>query len=355
MVMDPVEWPIAAPAADRPVEPARRAGGDRLATVRRDFFLNSAQRLSEQERALMTAMLHELVAGLADELRAALPSEAGAAAADRPEREPEALISELNAARLLDRADLVALLLRRADADRIASATRPHLDPHRSPLVQSLAGDADAVLAAAAMAVVLARGRRRDRFGQSLIDFDDLSAESAVAIVHAIGAAMRPELDPASADRMLSAACLRLLSRHDEGLRLDALVAALVRALDRADRLDDELLASAAHEGELDLLAAGLARRAGIDGEDAFRHLASPADGRLMMLLRMAGASRSLAARLLADIGELLGIADPGEEIAHFDRIDTAAVEATRGWLRLDPHYRVACLALGGSHGQRTV
>ena len=71
--MDPVEWPIAAPAADRPVEPARRAGGDRLATVRRDFFLDSAQRLSEQERALMTAMLHELVAGLADELRAALP------------------------------------------------------------------------------------------------------------------------------------------------------------------------------------------------------------------------------------------------------------------------------------------
>ena len=352
--MDPVEWPIAAPAADRPVELARRAGGDRLATVRRDFFLDSAQRLSEQERALMTAMLHELIAGLADELWATLRDEAAEKSAI-VEREPEALIADLVASGLLDRVDLVALLLRRADADRIASATRPHLDPHRSLMLQSLAGDGDASVSAAAMALVLARGRRRDRFGQSLIDFDDLSAESAVAIVHAIGAALRPELDPANADRMVSAACLSLLSRHDEGLRLDALVAALVRALDEAGRLDDEMLAAAAHEGELDLLAAGLAHRAGIDGEDAFRHLASPADGRLMMLLRMAGASRSLAARLLADIGELLGIADPGHEIAGFDQIDAAAVDAARGWLRLDPHYRIACLALGGSHGQRTV
>lgn len=349
--MDPVEWPIAAPAADRPVEPARRAGGNRLATVRRDFFLDPAQRLSEQERALMTAMLHELVAGLADELRAALHPEAADKSAERPYREPEALIADLAATGLLDRADLVALLLRRADADRIASAARPHLDPHRSLLVQSLAGDGDANVAAAAMALVLARGRRRDRFGQSLIDFDDLSAESAVAIVNAIGAALGPELDAESADRLLSAACIQLLSRHDEGLRLDALVAALVRALDETDRLDDEMLAGAAHEGELDLLAAGLARRAGIDGEDAFRLLASPADGRLMMLLRMAGASRSLAARLLADIGELLGIADPGHEIAGFDQIDPTAVEAARGWLRLDPHYRSARLALGGAHG----
>ena len=249
----------------------------------------------------MTAMLHGLITEIADELRAALPPEAADKATERSEREPEAVIADLAAAGLLDRADLVALLLRRADADRIASATRPHLDSHRSLLVQSLASDADANVSAAAMALVLARGRRRDRFGQSLIDFDDLSAESAVAIVHAVGAALRPELDPASADRRLSAACISLLSRHDEGLRLDALVAALVRALDEADRLDDDLLAAAAHEGELDLLAAGLARRAGIDGEDAFRYLASPADGRLMMLLahgrRIAFARRAIARR----------------------------------------------------------
>ena len=55
--MMPEEWPIAAPAADGNA-PARLAGRGRLSTVRRDFFLDPAKRLTEQERALMTAMLH---------------------------------------------------------------------------------------------------------------------------------------------------------------------------------------------------------------------------------------------------------------------------------------------------------
>src|SRR3954449_12121233 len=70
--MIPNEWPIGASAADQNA-PARRAGRDRLSTVRVDFFLTSAERLSEQERALMTAMLHCLVGDRADESRAALP------------------------------------------------------------------------------------------------------------------------------------------------------------------------------------------------------------------------------------------------------------------------------------------
>ena len=72
--MVPEEWPIAAPAADPMVVPARHAGRARLDTVRQDFFLNPQERLSEQERALMTAMLHAIVSDIADELRVALPA-----------------------------------------------------------------------------------------------------------------------------------------------------------------------------------------------------------------------------------------------------------------------------------------
>src|SRR2546429_354843 len=69
--MMPEEWPIAVPAADGNVS-ARLARRGRLSTVRRDFFLDPAKRLTEQERALMTAMIHCLVGDVADATRAAL-------------------------------------------------------------------------------------------------------------------------------------------------------------------------------------------------------------------------------------------------------------------------------------------
>src|SRR5437764_12512328 len=108
-MMMPEEWPIAAPAADGN-GPAHPAGRGRLATVRADFFLDPAERLTEQERALMTAMLHGLVGDTADELRALLPN-GWAAANDEGNLD---LIEALRTTRLLDRPALIALLLRRA-------------------------------------------------------------------------------------------------------------------------------------------------------------------------------------------------------------------------------------------------
>ena len=64
--MIPVEWPIAAGAADQLVETARAAGRDRLAIVRRDLFLDDRARLTEQERAGMSARLGALVDQVAD-------------------------------------------------------------------------------------------------------------------------------------------------------------------------------------------------------------------------------------------------------------------------------------------------
>src|SRR3954447_724653 len=119
--MMPEEWPLGASAADQNA-PARRTGRDRLSTVRVDFFLTSAERLSEQERALMTAMLHCLVGDIADELRAAIPDGALTAAANDDGN--LALLETLSAARRLDRPALVRLLLRRADEERIATAAR---------------------------------------------------------------------------------------------------------------------------------------------------------------------------------------------------------------------------------------
>ena len=116
--MMPEEWPIAASPAEGNAA-ARAAGRGRLSTVRLDFFLNPAERLTEQERALMTAMLHCLVRDIAGEIRAALPT--GWAGANDDDSE---VIDALTRSGLLDDPQLMLLLLRRADEERIGTAAR---------------------------------------------------------------------------------------------------------------------------------------------------------------------------------------------------------------------------------------
>src|SRR6185437_1414976 len=165
--MMPEEWPIAADPADRNT-PARAAGRGRLSTVRIDFFLNPAERLTEQERALMTAMLHCLIGDVASEIRAALP--AGWTSANDDEA---ALVEALTRAGMLDDSDLMALLLRRADEERIGTAARARNGRRDARVLQGLVSHENGAVSAAAMALILARARRRDRFGQCLAAFDD--------------------------------------------------------------------------------------------------------------------------------------------------------------------------------------
>jgi len=327
--MMPVEWPLAASAADRQVEPARpRAGSDRLAIATVDFFLDDGSRLTDEERALMAAMLRGLVSDMADELIAALPPMLAAQA----EQAREGLYRRLRRARLLEREGLVALLLRRADEQQLGGRT-----DRGEPTLTALVGDKDGQVAEAAMGLTLARGRRRDRFGRLGVEFDDLSAEDAVALVHAVAAGLRDVLD-SEADQPLAAAAQILLARHDEGRRLEASVAALTRALEAAGRADDAMVQKLAQDRDAALLVGLLARRAGIDLLDAWNYFTG---SDAMMLVRLAGCDRTTAAQILAGFEPMSG--DHAERIIdRFDAIDDATVERCRRWMRLDPHYRAA-------------
>jgi Uncharacterised protein conserved in bacteria (DUF2336) len=348
--MMPEEWPIAAPAGDHDA-PARSGGRDRLSTVRADFFLDSATRLTEQERALMTAMLHCLVGDIADELRAALPK-GWSAANDQSNLE---LIEKLTAARLLDEPALMALLLRRADEERIANGAKARSGRHDARILQGLVSHDNGAISAAAMALILARGRRRDRFGQCLVSFDDLPRRSANFLVHAIGAALRGDLvglrGAAVVDTELAKACRRVVDGQEPSRGIDSLTAELARLLDENARLDDELILAAAHEGEIAFVAEALARRAGLDGRAAAAELLSGDAGRLMLLFRLANSVRALVAGLLAGIGDLLGLSDAGLAIGLFDSISEDEVAAARNWLTVDPAYRRAISVLDTADG----
>ena len=345
------EWPIAAASAGAADAPARGAGRDRLPTVRADFFLDSAQRLTEQERALMTAMLHCLVGDIADEIRAALPAGTGAA----NDGANLSLIEMLSGARLLDRAALVRLLLRRADEERIATAARARSGRREARVLQGLVSHTDGAVSAAAMALILGRGKRRDRFGQCLIHFDDLPPAEAVALVHALSAAIRGELiaavGSAQADSLLAAAGADVLRCHDPSSSIEALTGNLVAFLAQEGELGDELIVAAAVEGEMTFVAQALSRRSGLAGEVAMDEFLSGDAKRLMALFRIGGVGRQSSARLLAAIGDLLGINDPGRAIDAYNRLTEAEVEDARNWLSTDPAYRFATASLGKADG----
>jgi hypothetical protein len=337
--MMPVEWPLAAGAADRSVDPARpHAGRDRLPAVMTDFFLDDASRLTDEERALMAAMLRSLVLEVADELIAELPPLLGA----RAELLRDGLYRQLRNARLLERQGLVSLLLRRADEQQLSGHA------HRgTSTLGALVGDEDSSVAEAAMALTLARGRRLDKFGRLCAEFDDVAAEDAVALAHAVAAGLRQGLADDSENSLIDAA-QAVLTRHDEGRRLEATVAALARALDGSGRGDDAMVATLAAEGDAAMLAGLLARRAGIDPDDAWRMFTG---GEAMMLARLAGCERAAAAQILAAFEPMSGAHSAERFIDRFDGINDAAVEERRRWMRLDPQYRAAREAFGPANG----
>jgi hypothetical protein len=347
--MMPEEWPIAADAPSGQA-PARAAGRGRLSTVRTDFFLNPAEHLTEQERALMTAMLHCLVGDIAGEIRAALP--AGWTSANDDDA---AIVEALTRAGLVDDAELMALLLRRADEERISTAARARSGRREARAVQGLVSHHEGAVSAAAMALILARGRRRDRFGQCLAGFDDLPRETAERLVHAIAAALRHDVasarGSAAADSELVSAAGRLLDRHEPARSIESLIAAVVATLDKSGGLTDELLLACGQEGEVGFLAEVLGRRAGITGIVALDELLSGEAGPVMALLRLAGFSRELSAGLLASVGDLLGIDDPGAAIGVYDRMTADEVKAAASWLAAPAEYRAALDALGTRNG----
>ena len=348
--MVPVEWPIAAGAADPMVEPARAAGRDRLPIVRRDLFLDDRARLTEQERSLMSAMLGALVDQIADEIRLGLPATMLAQA--EPDR--DRVTPRLWRSGALDRPGLILLLLRRADEQLITAACRGSRTHHDGGIVERLVGDSDGAIAGAAMALAVARGRRRDRFGRLGLEYDDVSHDEAQCLVHLVAAAMRRGMRDASItiDEALAKAAEDLLKRHDERRRVEARALDLAQILMAARGADDVMIAALAAEGDAALLAALCAVRAGIALETAWMLLVDDGARDAMLLARLAQLGRPAAAALVAALAEPLLWGDPGDAICCFDRPAEVDIEAAGRWWRLPSAYRDGLVEYGGGNGQ---
>lgn len=295
----------------------------------------------------MTAMLQSLIEDMVSGVRASLPGRSAAA-----NDSDAALVETLTRAGLLDDEVLVGLLLERADEERIGSAARTRSGRREARALQALVSHPIPEISAAAMALILARGRRRDRFGQSLLAFDDLPHAAAERLANAVAAALRkeqrwtPELD---GDFATSAR--DVLARHDHQKSASFLTEVLVRRLAERGALGDDLLLACAQEGEVPFIACAAAVRGQLSAAVAADELLSGDERRVARLMRVAAFSRELSAGILASIGDLLGVGDPGAAIDHFDSFDEQQLSSAHAWLAASPAYRAALEALGGANG----
>lgn len=147
-------------------------------------------------------------------------------------------------------------------------------------------------------------------------------------------------------DRAITASSAKLIAAFDPSKSVEALADALAAALAEAGVLDDALYLAAAHEGDVALLAHLLAYPAAVSGSIAEAELLSSDPASIIMLLRMAKVSRQVGAGILAAIGDLLGIDDPGAALAMFAALKDPEVEEAHVLLTSDPAYRSALALL---------
>ncbi len=346
--MIPLDEPVrgkepAQAVPSRAVAPVRAS---RLATVCADLALDPRYRLSEQERALLGGLIDGLIDDIADLLRFAHP--------DAPVNDGAAiLLPRLLASAGLDPdPELVALALRRTDEERLAAIATARAGRREARLLQTLVSHDDGAVAAAAMALVLARGRRRDRLGRPLILLDDLPAQLARRVVNRVAAVLSVTSGSAVSAQWTEAVD-KVMERHDDRRGISVLICELVETLDRSGSLDDALFSSAAEQGEVAIMAEALARRSGLTEDRVIDALLSGDCGLVAAILRLSACDRALAATLLAVGGDLIELDDPARAMAEFDQLDDAQLGRARAWLVADDEFVAAVDRLGGRDGQR--
>lgn len=357
------------PSPDRLLANASRAADgarQRVATTLVDLFLPTDTRLSEQQRVAMKRILGALVRVIEDEFRQRLIDVLGDAA--KPEVAAALAVARVEIAapilergRLLHDAELIAVLLRRADEHRLATALGRVADreAEAAGLIDRLLDDPEPAIAAAAMAVLIAESRRFDRFGDAIVARTDLPAELQHRLIWWVAAALRDYMverhgiDPIAADRPLVATASAMLAGYDETETLEGRAFKLAYRLQLQGALDDGLLAEALSDGQLALFVAALGLRAGIDGTATWDIVADPSGTRLAVLLRALDCPRDIAGDILLRLAMADGRdeAELANQLDAFDLLDAVrARDALRPW-RVDGDYRraIAALVPGGS------
>lgn len=331
----------------------------RASAAATDLFLPKRFRLTEWQRRTMADLFAKLVRAIEDGLRAAL--------ADRFEGEQyEAVHAALTSARveialpILKRArgigddELVTILMRRSEEHRLRLHADAALRPAREPVLLALIRDADEIVAAEAMALVIAGARRFDLFDEPAMARTELPADIEHRLTWTVAAALRHyliaqhDIAGEAADEAIAAAAVRLIAGYDEADALEARCMRLARRLWETKRLDDDLLEGLAADGGLPLFLAAIAARTALPFAAAWEIFADPSRRGGALLLLAADIARPQAASIMLSLaapGETVhGVAatDVTEQLDLYDMTDGFEARAALRLWQVDPAYRAA-------------
>ena len=330
------------------------AARERFAVAATDLLLPDQARLTEWQRITAAGLLLRLVRTVEEELRARL--------AEHFERH-DALHAALSSAHvpialpILERAqalrdaELTTVLVRRVEEHRFWKAREPGPDRIGEYLYE-LVHDEEGDIAAEAMALVIARSRRFDRFEEPVMARVELPAELQHRLVWMVAAALRQYIiqqhEVGAVDGAVEEAAGALVAGYDEGETLEAVAMRLSRRLHRSGRLDGSALSRIAGDGVLPLFIAGLSVMCALDPGAAWEVLSDPRGRGPALMLRAAGIERDEAAAILLALnarGPLFSGAEGDAAAGQLELFDTVDVAAAREVLRLwqaHPAYRAA-------------
>lgn len=324
----------------------------RLAEGIDDFFLADDSRLDDRTRAALAATLTAMVAVVEHDLRQrAVTLLTGA--------DPALVLRIQNGTPVFDRlvgsgllrdVDLMRELIARTRQDLLVDLL-PALPPDEigsASLLARLAGSADAWVADAALTMMTAESRRRGLIDSNRLERTELPAELHHRLVWWVAAAIREQLGPSNADRMIVEAAVRALADHDEGDRLESAAMRLAATIDPQPAELATVLRHALGDRRVALVIALLGHALGIDYA-TMRQIVLDGGEQLWLALHGAGLDRTTVAR----IGLSLYEADPRRDVEAFaDQLEAIAAvtpDEARGALaplRLHPDFRAAMAEL---------
>jgi len=374
---------------DRPIDvqallglAAGRSGAARaqIANAVTDLFLPAAQRLTDQQRALMTDVLGRLLGTVEMEVRRHLVEALSRSPASQPDLEARLASDSIEVARpILERSSVVRnpalmdIVIQCAEEHRMAIALRETVSP---PLTEALAERGfkgseddvleglirteDPVLSRRAMELLVAESKRNGQFQQPLLTQNDLPADLAHEVYWWVAAALRRHIlknfviDQAVLDPMLERAVKRAVVEYDDTQSVQSRALQLARRLNELGELTDGFLLRTLRQGRLSLFTAAFAARAKIAFNTVWRIVTDPASESFIVLAKAVDVSRDATASLVIVLGELGNAASarPPSAVAEIlrlhDDLDVAAARRVLQYWQLDAGLRRAIDDLNG-------